>query len=132
MEEPIMRKTKIVCTIGPSSESLENTKKLIKAGMNVGRLNFSHGDVEEHGNRIKNIRAANKELGTSVAVLLDTKGPEIRLGQLKEEPIELIQGDAITITTEEILGDRNRIPVTYENLPNDLSVGSTVLIDDGL
>jgi len=127
-----MRKTKIVCTIGPSSESLENTKKLIKAGMNVARLNFSHGDFEEQGNRIKNITAANKELGTSVAILLDTKGPEIRLGKLKEEPIELVQGDAITLTTEEILGDRNRIPVTYNNLPNDLSVGSTVLIDDGL
>lgn len=127
-----MRKTKIVCTIGPSSESLENTKKLIQAGMNVARLNFSHGDFEEHGNRIKNIRLANAELGTSVAVLLDTKGPEIRLGKLKEEPIELIQGDAITLTTEEILGDRDRIPVTYDNLPNDLTVGSTVLIDDGL
>ncbi|WP_337099607.1 pyruvate kinase [Paenibacillus sp. YIM B09110] len=127
-----MRKTKIVCTIGPSSESLENTKKLIKAGMNVARLNFSHGDFEEHGNRIKNIRLANAELGTSVAVLLDTKGPEIRLGKLKEEPIELIQGDAITLTTEEILGDRTRIPITYSNLPNDVTVGSTVLIDDGL
>lgn len=127
-----MRKTKIVCTIGPSSESLENTKKLIKAGMNVARLNFSHGDFEEHGNRIINIRKANVELGTSVAILLDTKGPEIRLGKLKEEPIELNQGETITLTTEEILGDRNRIPVTYSNLPNDLSVGSTVLIDDGL
>ncbi|MFC6331650.1 pyruvate kinase [Paenibacillus septentrionalis] len=127
-----MRKTKIVCTIGPSSESLENTKKLIQAGMNVGRLNFSHGDFEEQGNRIKNIKAANKELGTSVAILLDTKGPEIRLGKLKEEPIELVQGETITLTTEDILGDRNRIPVTYNNLPNDLSVGSTVLIDDGL
>ncbi|MFD0962271.1 pyruvate kinase [Paenibacillus chungangensis] len=127
-----MRKTKIVCTIGPSSESLENTKKLIQAGMNVARLNFSHGDFEEHGNRIKNIRLANAELGTSVAVLLDTKGPEIRLGKLKEEPIELVQGEAVTLTTEEILGDRTRIPVTYDNLPNDLSPGSTVLIDDGL
>lgn len=127
-----MRKTKIVCTIGPSSESLENTKKLIQAGMNVARLNFSHGDFEEHGNRIKNIRKANEELGTSVAVLLDTKGPEIRLGKLKEEPIELVQGDAITLTTEEILGDRTRIPITYNNLPNDITVGSTVLIDDGL
>ncbi len=127
-----MRKTKIVCTIGPSSESLENTKKLIQAGMNVARLNFSHGDFEEHGNRIKNIRQANVELGTSVAILLDTKGPEIRLGKLKEEPIELVQGETITLTTEEILGDRNRIPVTYSNLPNDLTVGATVLIDDGL
>jgi len=127
-----MRKTKIVCTIGPSSESLENTKKLIKAGMNVGRLNFSHGDFEEHGNRIKNIRLANAELGTNTAILLDTKGPEIRLGKLKEEPIELVAGETITITTEEILGDRTRIPVTYSDLAKDVTEGSTILIDDGL
>ncbi|MFD2116529.1 pyruvate kinase [Paenibacillus yanchengensis] len=126
-----MRKTKIVCTIGPSSESLENTTKLIKAGMNVARLNFSHGDFEEHGNRIKNIKQANKEHGTSVAILLDTKGPEIRLGTLADE-YELIQGDEVVLTTENIVGDNKRIPVTYTNLPNDLSVGSTVLIDDGL
>lgn len=127
-----MRKTKIVCTIGPSSESLENTKKLITAGMNVARLNFSHGDFDEHGNRIKNIRQACKELGKTVAILLDTKGPEIRLGKLAEEPIELVQGEYITLTTEEILGDRNRIPVTYKNLPADVKIGSTILIDDGL
>ena len=99
-----MRKTKIVCTIGPSSESLENTKKLINAGMNVARLNFSHGDFEEHGNRIKNIRQACKELGKTVAILLDTKGPEIRLGKLKEEPIELIQGETITLNDRRNLG----------------------------
>ncbi|NIK69900.1 MULTISPECIES: pyruvate kinase [unclassified Paenibacillus] len=127
-----MRKAKIVCTIGPSSESLENTKKLIKAGMNVARLNFSHGDFEEHGNRIKNIGIANKELGTNVAILLDTKGPEIRLGKLKEEPIELVAGERVALTTEEILGDIHRVPITYNNLPNDVSVGSTILIDDGL
>ncbi|BBH21482.1 pyruvate kinase [Paenibacillus baekrokdamisoli] len=126
-----MRKTKIVCTIGPSSESLENTKKLINAGMNVARLNFSHGDFEEHGNRIKNIRQACQELGTTVAILLDTKGPEIRLGKLADE-YELIQGDTVTLTTEEIVGDQNRIPVTYANLPSDVEVGSTILIDDGL
>ncbi|WP_338555204.1 pyruvate kinase [Paenibacillus sp. KS-LC4] len=127
-----MRKTKIVCTIGPSSESLENTKKLIQAGMNVARLNFSHGDFEEHGNRIKNIRQANIELGKTTAILLDTKGPEIRLGKLKEEPIELVQGEKVALTTEEILGDVTRIPITYTDLPNDVSVGSTILIDDGL
>jgi len=127
-----MRKTKIVCTIGPASESLENTKKLIQAGMNVARLNFSHGDYEEHGNRIKTIRQASRELGKTVAILLDTKGPEIRLGKLKEEPIELVQGETITLTTEEILGDVHRIPVTYKELPNDVHVGSTILIDDGL
>jgi len=127
-----MRKTKIVCTIGPSSESLENTKKLIEAGMNIARLNFSHGDFEEHGNRIKNIRQGSKELNKTVAILLDTKGPEIRTGKLKEEPIELVQDEHIILTTEEILGDAKRISVTYKDLPGDLHIGSTVLIDDGL
>ena len=127
-----MRKTKIVCTIGPASESLEMMKKLIEAGMNVARLNFSHGDFEEHGNRIKNIRQASKELGKTVAILLDTKGPEIRIGKLKEEPIELVENEYLTLTTEEILGDKDRIHVTYKNLPNDVKVGSTILIDDGL
>ncbi|GIP27848.1 pyruvate kinase [Paenibacillus sp. J23TS9] len=127
-----MRKTKIVCTIGPSSESLENTKKLILAGMNVARLNFSHGDFEEHGNRIKNIRQAAKELNKTVAILLDTKGPEIRTGKLAVEPIELVQDEYITLTTEEILGDKDRISITYLDLPSDVEVGSTILIDDGL
>ncbi|MNM92900.1 Pyruvate kinase [compost metagenome] len=127
-----MRKTKIVCTIGPSSESLENIKKLILAGMNVARLNFSHGDFEEHGGRIKNIRQASEEMGRSVAILLDTKGPEIRTGKLKVEPIELEQDQFITLTTEEILGDKDRISVTYTELPKDVEVGSTILIDDGL
>lgn len=127
-----MRKTKIVCTIGPSSESLENTKKLIQAGMNVARLNFSHGDFEEHGNRIKTIRQACQELNKSVAILLDTKGPEIRTGKLAVEPIELVQDEFITLTTEEILGDKDRISVTYDQLPQDVEAGSTILIDDGL
>lgn len=127
-----MRKTKIVCTIGPSSESLENIKKLIMAGMNVARLNFSHGDFEEHGARIKTIREASAELGKSIAILLDTKGPEIRTGKLKEEPIELVQDELITLTTEEILGDKDRISITYTDLPGDVEVGSTILIDDGL
>lgn len=127
-----MRKTKIVCTIGPSSESLENTKKLIMAGMNVARLNFSHGDFEEHGNRIKNIRQACEELNKTVAILLDTKGPEIRTGKLEVEPIELVQDEYVTLTTEEILGDKNRLSVTYKELPQDVVVGSTILIDDGL
>jgi pyruvate kinase len=127
-----MRKTKIVCTIGPSSESLDNIKKLIVAGMNVARLNFSHGDFEEHGNRIRTIRQACQELNKTVAILLDTKGPEIRLGKLKEEPIDLVQGEYITLTTEEILGDINRIPITYKELPSDVHIGSTILIDDGL
>ena len=127
-----MRKTKIVCTIGPASESKENLKKLILAGMNVARLNFSHGDFVEHGERIKNIKEVREELGKTVAILLDTKGPEIRLGKLQEEPIELVQGDKLVLTTEEILGDRDRMPVSYKQLPQDVRVGSTILIDDGL
>jgi len=127
-----MRKSKIVCTIGPASESLENIKKLILAGMNVARLNFSHGDFEEHGARINTIRQASKELNKTVAILLDTKGPEIRTGKLEVEPIELVQDEYLTLTTEEILGDQNRISITYSDLPNDVQVGSTILIDDGL
>ncbi|MFE4710337.1 MULTISPECIES: pyruvate kinase [Paenibacillus] len=127
-----MRKSKIVCTIGPASESLENIKKLILAGMNVARLNFSHGDFEEHGNRIKTIRQASAELNKTVAILLDTKGPEIRTGKLEVEPIELVQDEYLTLTTEEILGNQNRISITYSELPNDVQVGSTILIDDGL
>lgn len=127
-----MRKTKIVCTIGPSSESLPAVKQLIAAGMNVARLNFSHGDFEEHGNRIKNIREACRELGKTVAILLDTKGPEIRTGKLKEDSYELVQDERIVLTTEEVLGDDKRISVTYKDLPRDVQVGSTILIDDGL
>ncbi|WP_028546171.1 pyruvate kinase [Paenibacillus taiwanensis] len=127
-----MRKTRIVCTIGPSSESLDKLKQLIMAGMNVARLNFSHGDFEEHGNRITNIRQASKELNKTVAILLDTKGPEIRTGKLAVEPIELVQDEFVTLTTEEILGDKDRISVTYNELPQDVEVGSTILIDDGL
>jgi pyruvate kinase len=127
-----MRKTKIVCTIGPSSESIEMTRELIKAGMNVARLNFSHGDFEEHGNRIKNIKQARVELKQHVAILLDTKGPEIRTGKLSVDSVELVQDEIITLTTEEILGDEKRLSVTYENLPKDVHIGSTILIDDGL
>lgn len=128
-----MRKTKIVCTIGPVSESLEMFKKLIDAGMNVARLNFSHGDFEEHGNRIKNVRQACKELGKNVAILLDTKGPEIRTGKLKgDQKVELVQDNLITLTTEEIEGDAERVYITYRDLYKDVRVGSTILIDDGL
>jgi len=127
-----MRKTKIVCTIGPSSEHPDMLRKLIQAGMNVARLNFSHGDYEEHGTRIRNIRRVAAELNKTVAILLDTKGPEIRIGKLREEPIELVQDETIVLTTEDILGDARRVSVTYDKLPQDVSVGSTILLDDGL
>ncbi|MGF9714906.1 MULTISPECIES: pyruvate kinase [Paenibacillus] len=128
-----MRKTKIVCTIGPVSESLDMFKKLINAGMNVARLNFSHGDFEEHGARIANARKASQELGKNLAILLDTKGPEIRTGKLKDDQkVELIQDRLITLTTEEVLGDADRVSITYRDLYKDVRIGSTILIDDGL
>lgn len=128
----MLRKTKIVCTIGPASESVNTLKELIANGMNVARLNFSHGSFEEHGNRIKNIRQAARELGQTVAILLDTKGPEIRTGELKEPSVELVAGEQIVLTTEQLLGDKHRISISYEGLPEDVHPGSSILIDDGL
>lgn len=128
----MLRKAKIVCTIGPASESVEMLKKLITVGMNVARLNFSHGTHEEHAKRIRNIRQASKELGIPVAILLDTKGPEIRTGLLAAEQVELVEGETIILTTQEVLGTAERISVTYPGLPQDVQVGNTILIDDGL
>ncbi|PCN45061.1 pyruvate kinase [Brevibacillus laterosporus] len=128
----MLRKAKIVCTIGPASESVETLKKLISAGMNVARLNFSHGDFEEHGARIRNIRQAAKETGKLVAILLDTKGPEIRTGNMSVDAVELVEGNTFTLTTQEMAGTAERVSITYPDLPNDVEVGSQILIDDGL
>lgn len=127
-----MRKTKMVGTIGPASESVEMLKQLFEAGLDVARLNFSHGDHKEHGQRIRNIRQAMVETGKNVAILLDTKGPEIRTGVLKQEPIDLVEGETLIITTEQIEGDATKISVTYEGLVKDVHIGSKILIDDGL
>ncbi|GAE34116.1 pyruvate kinase [Halalkalibacter akibai] len=127
-----MRKTKIVCTIGPASESVEKLTALIEAGMNVARLNFSHGDFEEHGARIKNIREASERTGKTVAILLDTKGPEIRTQQLENGVAELKIGDELIISMTEVVGNNKKISVTYPGLVNDVSPGSKILLDDGL
>jgi pyruvate kinase len=127
-----MKKTKIVCTIGPASEQLPVLKELIQAGLNVARLNFSHGDYQEHGGRIEAIRQACKELNTTVAILLDTKGPEIRTGLFQQEPTELIQGNEVTLTTEDVMGTAERFSISYKQLPEDVRIGSTILLDDGL
>lgn len=127
-----MRRTKIVCTIGPASESVEILKEMIKAGLNVARLNFSHGTYEDHERRIKAIRQAAAEVGKTVAILMDTKGPEIRLGILEKEPVYLEVGDRIILTTEEIKGNKERISVTYKQLPQDVREGNTILLADGL
>lgn len=127
-----MRKTKIVCTIGPACDHPDMLKKLILAGMNVARLNFSHGSFEEHALRIDNIRACAKELGMSVAIMLDTKGPEIRTGNLIHGQIALNAGDPFILTTEDIEGTQEKVSVTYKQLPQDVYVGAHILIDDGL
>ncbi|WP_413701448.1 pyruvate kinase [Psychromonas sp. KJ10-10] len=129
-----MRKTKIVCTIGPKSESKEMLTKLVENGMNVMRLNFSHGDFEEHGTRITRIREISAETGKNVAVLLDTKGPEIRTVKLENgDDVLLTAGQEFTLSTDQtIVGNNTIVAVTYENLTNDLAVGNTVLLDDGL
>ncbi len=127
-----MRKTKIVCTIGPASESPEMLRKLIRAGMSVARLNFAHGEPEEHTARIRNIREAAAAENTYVAVLIDTKGPEIRIGKMEEAFVELVPGEHVTLTTEEVLGTKDRIHVTYKQLPQDVKPGGIILIDDGL
>lgn len=125
------RKTKIVCTIGPSSESAEMLEKLVKTGMNVIRLNFSHGDFEEHGNRIKNIREVSKKLGKNIAILLDTKGPEIRLGDFINKQEEYQKGDIVELVREKIEGTKERVHLQCAEVFDDLDVGGTILVDDG-
>lgn len=127
-----MRKTKIVCTIGPACEEPSILRRLMEAGMNVARLNFSHGTHEEHARRIERIRRAAEETGKTVAILLDTKGPEIRTGDLREGMAELKEGETFVLTTEQVEGDATRVSVSYAGLPGDVRPGSTILIDDGL
>ncbi len=127
-----MRKTKIICTLGPASNTKETIAELVKAGMNVARFNFSHGDHEEQKARLETLMAVRRELGIPVAALLDTKGPEIRLRDFKDGKVELKAGDHFTLTTEEILGDQNRVSISYKDLPHDVKPGGTILIDDGL
>lgn len=127
-----MRKTKIVCTLGPATDSYVMIKKLIKAGMNVARINMSHGTHAEHAARIKMVKDAREELNTAVAILLDTKGPEIRIRTFEGGKAELIEGDYFTLTTNDIVGNNARVSVTYAPLPQCLNEGDTVLLNDGM
>ncbi|TFJ93902.1 pyruvate kinase [Lentibacillus salicampi] len=127
-----MRKTKIVCTIGPASESVETLIQLIEGGMNVARLNFSHGDFEEHERRIQNIREAAAKTGETIAILLDTKGPEIRTGIFKQGEAEIVKDSIVHVTMDEVEGTAERFSVTYAGLVDDVHPGSKILLDDGL
>ena len=127
-----MRKTKIVCTLGPSTDREEVLRDMILSGMNVARFNFSHGSHEEHKRRLDTLKRLREELNQPVAALLDTKGPEIRLKTFKGGQAELKEGQTFTLTTREVEGTAEGCAVTYKDLPADLTVGSTVLLDDGL
>ena len=125
-------KTKIVCTIGPASESVTVLEKMIRAGMNVARLNFSHGDFDSHKKVIDNIRAAAGAVGKRVAIMADLPGPKMRIGQLAEEPIELVPGDPFSLTTEEIVGDIKRVSMSFPRLPQVVKKGDILFLNDGL
>ncbi|KUO49013.1 MAG: pyruvate kinase [Desulfitibacter sp. BRH_c19] len=127
-----MRHTKIVCTIGPASENIRALSEMIDAGMTVARLNFSHGSHEEHENRIKLVRQAAKETGKIVAIMLDTKGPEIRTGMIEGDKITLKEGNSIVLSTQEVKGTPEKISISYEGLHKDITPGNKILLDDGL
>ena len=128
-----MKKTKVVCTMGPNTNNPEIMRGLVKNGMNVARFNFSHGDYEEHKGRMDLLKQIREEEHANVAILLDTKGPEIRTGVLKDgKKVHLETGMEFTLTTEDIVGDENRVSITYKGLAEDVDAGKVILIDDGL
>src|SRR5690625_3087021 len=127
-----VRKTKIVCTIGPASDSVETLKQLIENGMDVARLNFSHGNYTEHQQRISNIRQAAEEMNQTVSILLDTRGPEIRNQSFKGGHEELERGATVSISMSEVEGTAERFSVTYQGLIDDVKVGTIISLDDGL
>lgn len=123
--------TKIICTIGPASESEEVMTQLVEAGMDVMRMNFSHGEHADHLEKMKTLDRINKKLGTSIASLLDTKGPEIRTHSFKDGKVEIQEGSEVLVYMEEIVGDETKFSVSYPHLCNDMRVGQTILVDDG-
>ena len=127
-----MRKTKIVCTMGPAVSDINVLKELVKSGMNVARLNFSHGGYDEHKQRIEDIKKVRNELYAPVAILLDTKGPEIRIREFEEGSVNLVEGNKFVLTCNNVIGNESIVSVTYENLYNDIGIGDRILLDDGL
>ena len=127
-----MRKTKIICTIGPACSDHDTLAAMCRAGMNVARLNFSHGTHEDHLEMIKKIRAVREEMGLPIAIMLDTKGPEYRIKTFKNNEIFLKEGDEFTLTVKDVEGDESRVSVSYEHLMEELEVGDRVLVNNGL
>ena len=128
-----MKKTKIICTMGPTTNDREVMKKLALNGMDIARFNFSHGSHEEQKERMDMIKSVREEVGRPIAILLDTKGPEIRTGLLKGgNKVVLEEGQKFTLTTEEIEGTNEKVSITYDGLAEDVEIGKRILIDDGL
>ena len=127
-----MRKTKIICTIGPASGNYETLKEMMLAGMNVARINFSHGSGEEQDDKVSIIRELREELNLPVSLLLDTKGPEIRIGKFLDNKITVKPGDIFTLYNDDIAGSQSGVSISYKELYADVKIGGTILIDDGL
>ena len=125
-------KTKLVCTIGPASDSPEVMVGMLRAGMNIARLNFSHGDFNWHATTIANLRSAARTVGKRVTIMADLPGPKMRIGQLADEPIELKQGDTFTLTTNDIIGNRQRAFVNFQRLPVVVKAGDALFLNDGI
>ena len=127
-----IRKTKIICTLGPSTDKEGVLRQLIEAGMDVARFNFSHGSHEEQLGRLERLREIREELNVPVAALMDTKGPEIRLKEFEKGKVRLEVGQDFVLTTREVVGDEHQVSITYRDLPKDVKKGDHILIDDGL
>ena len=127
-----MRKTKVICTIGPASENAETLTKMFQAGMNVARLNFSHGSHEEHQKKIDLIKQIREEMNLPIAIMLDTKGPEYRIKTFEDKKITLQDGDTFIFTTDDVIGNQERVSVTYSHLVEELSIGDTIMVNNGL
>ena len=128
----MIRKTKIVCTLGPATDDENILREMMNSGMNVARFNFSHGSHEEHKRRLDALKVLREEMGLPVAAMLDTKGPEVRLKTFAAGTVELKAGSTFTLTTREVTGDESICSVTYADLPGDVKPGGTILLDDGL
>src|SRR5579883_910840 len=128
----MQRRTKIICTLGPAAQTREQIGALITAGMNIARINFSHGTQEEHAQTIQNVRAAARDAHKTIAILQDLQGPKIRVGKLSGGQVELVPGRDLIITTEDITGTSEKISTTYEHFARDVKAGQTILLDDGL
>lgn len=127
-----MRKTKVICTIGPACEDVEILSEMCRAGMNVARLNFSHGTHDEHRKKVSLVKETREKMKLPIAIMLDTKGPEYRIKTFKDGKIFLNDGDTFTFTTEDIVGDNSRVAVNYESLVENLEIGDTILVNNGL